>query len=1042
MGQGTVGLLALILSAPAFGQSLTTDALDYSRGETLTANWSGASPLTAFSFIAIADTDQPDGEWNFGEVIGFASSGEYTWDHIPQGCDLEIRVYRTEGEVLLRSAPFDVDCGVRDATISTDSPTYFVGDDIEISWTNAAGYGLDWLATATTGSPDSSYLDFSYTDPVGYSGPYDGSRLRSTFAYKAIDNLPPGEYEARLMLNNGFDVQARSEFSVAVDPADPSTITTDRENYTPRTPVEVSWTEAPGELLDWTAIARRALPSTELSSYVDIYGDQTWQYTGGLVDGSHEYPQIKELGQYAARGFTDNTYVPFANQALFTVDFAPGGAPVADAAISVDLVEYYKGQPIDVTFTSATGGPDDLLMLSDSTFAPDDPAGVAAWVYFDQAGLTGSADGVHTFYEFLANGTYVARGMSGDSYTPMGASDVFAVVPNPDTLPAVWTNPTCVAPDAVGIDVFYINVATPPAGVWVGIWDEGADRYSFAYSWDYVPSGTPEGDGFFWFSGAVGVDATLPVGRYEVRLMNSSRRIGYTGFFDVNPACPDATVTADREFYQVGDRIEVSWTGMEDNPEYKVGVFDTALDDAVDDYNSEEFTFTAGSGLIEFDATDPGIYTANGFHQYSRAVVGQSDPFIVCPEGEVPDCTNTCTDETTVRPFECPDTGPVDTGDSGATPDSSDSADSGDSAGDSADSADSGDSSTTTSTIGDSGRADSAAADSGVFDSGSTTGDSGSVFDSGSTTTTTDSGLVGDSGGTTTTPTVDSGFTDSGGTTTTPTVDSGFTDSGDSGFTDSGDSGFTDSGDSGFTDSGGTTTTPTGDSGFTDSGGTTPTTPTTTDSGLVGDSGGTTPTTPTTTDSGLVGDSGGTTTTPTGDSGLTGPDSGGTTTTPTGDSGLTGPDSGGTTTTPTGDSGTAADSGTPTTPGDSSGTTGDSGGMPDSGGISDSGAGLSDSGFPTGDSGSATGTGTGTTGPTRTDSGSVSGDSGATTGDSGSVSADSGLPIDSTTTPPDSGIARDSGSAGDSGSDSGAGGDSGGSTTDSGAGDSGGDSGA
>jgi hypothetical protein len=1024
IGRTALGLIGLMLSVPAFGQTVTTDGADYARGDTLTASWADVTGLLAFSYVAIGDSSGADGEWSFAQVVGLGSSGEYEFTHLPQGCDLEVRVYRSEGLVAARSAPFDVDCGVRDAVIGTDAPSYFVGDDIEFIWSGASGQALDWVGTATSGSSDSAYLDFNYTDPTGFSGPYEGSQLRSGFLYKAIDNLPPGEYEARLYYNNGFDVQARSEFSISLDPSDPSTITTDRENYTPRTPVTVEWTLAPGFVLDWVAIGRRALPSTDLFSYVDIYGDQTWQYTSGLIDGSLEFTQIKELGQYAARGFEDNTYIPFVNQALFSVDFAPGSGSVPGAAVTLPKVDYYKGEPVELTFTGATGNADDILLISESSFAPDDPAGVEAWVYFDQAGLEGTVDGVHTFYEFLNTGTYIARGMSSDGYNGMGASDVFSVEPDPDTLPAVWTVPTCVAPDATTIDVFYKNISTPPNGVWVGIWEEGADRYSFSFSWSYVPSGSADGTGEFWFSGFIGVDATLPVGRYELRLMNSARRIGYTGFFDVDPACPTPELVTDRAFYQVGQRVQLSWAEMEQNPEYEVGIMDTSMDPSVDDYESEEFTFSTEAGTIEFDALTPGIFTGNAFHQHSRVVVGQSDEFIICPDGEVPDCTNECRDETIVNPFDCVDTGPIDSADSGAT--------------DSADSADSGDS-------GDSGSTGPTGPDSGVPDSGSTTGGDSGIEDSGSTGPTGPDSGVPDSGSTTG---GDSGIEDSGSTSPTGpdsgVPDSGSTTGGDSGIEDSGsttggdsgieDSGSTTGGDSGIEDSG--STGPTGpDSGVPDSGSTGPTGPdsgaagdsgstgpTGPDSGVVGDSGGTTTTTTTTgSDSGVVGDSGGTTTTTTttgSDSGVVG-DSGGTTTTTTGgDSGLV-VDSGGTTTTTTttgGDSGVFADSGSapPTGTGDSGDLVTDS----DSGasGTEDSGTGMTTPTFPTGgDSGADMGSDSGGTGG-LIDSGTgvtpptfpTGGDSGATTtgadsGTAGTTTGDSGTPAGPTG--PDSGLA-------------------------------------
>jgi hypothetical protein len=304
--------------------------------------------------------------------------------------------------------------------------------------------------------------------------------------------------------------------------------------------------------------------------------------------------------------------------------------------------------------------------------------------------------------------------MSNDSYTPMGVSSTFTVVADPDNAPLVYTQPTCVGPDAVGLDVFYENVASPPNGAWIGIWPEGADRYDFSLSWSYVPSGSSDGEGFFWFSGTIGDNETYPLGRYEVRVLNSFRRIWHTAYFDVSDGCPTPTVDRNRDFYQVGDIITASWATLESNPDYAVGLIDVLEDPATGNYLEATGTSSNPAGDAFFTAPSPGKYQINAFHQYALSVVAESESFIVCPDGQVPDCLEVCRDETLIRPFECLDTGPPrgDSGsvDSGATGDSG-----GGGGGDSGMFGDSGGS------IGDSG---ASGGDSGGGDSGGS-GDSG-----------------------------------------------------------------------------------------------------------------------------------------------------------------------------------------------------------------------------------------------------------------------------------------------------------------------------
>ena len=794
--QALMGFALLGASSSALAQSVTTDSFSYTRGETLMATWSDLDDVGAFSYVALALSDASDTSHFDFFNMGSADSGSQLFGHLPAGCGLEMRVYAntTSFEVLYRSPAFDVDCDPAGygTVIASSMEEYFSSDDPVFSWSDGPGYYYDWIGVAVAGASDSDYISWGYSSE-DFSGPYDGSMAYSDLSFKGIEVLPPGNYEVRYHVNDSFEVAARADFRVVIDPdlLASASVTTDAEFYTPRQAVEVSWDGAPGNPLDWTGLGLKRLPSIELSSYIDIYGASIWQYTDGVSAGSHTYTNIKELGQYAARGFVNNTYEPFANQAEFTVIFGEGGDPVEDAIVSTEKDIYYKGEPIAVRFEGAVGDADDLLLIAHADEDPDVPGAVEDWVYFDQAvdpttltSLEGLSTGEWTFYPFLAPGDYVARGMHADSFTPMGSSEVFTVIADPEQAPRVYTRPTCVEPSTTEITIGYENVSTPPNGAWIGLWPEGSDAYDFSLSWVYVPNGTPAAEGFLCFSGSLVdeadpelgcVEGTLPEGRYELRVMNKQRRIGYVSYLDVSDDCPSATIETRLPFYQIGDDIDVEWSGMEANAEYMVGILPEGDTEAV----VSAFTDGAESGSMDFLAVSGGMHTAIGFHQWNDDVVAESDPFIVCPSGEVPDCDWVCRSEEEIMPFECWPSDPVDSGDSGeggSDYDSGDSAyvpgDSGDTTGDSGpldvDSAEVGDSGpldVDSAEVGDSGPLDMDSAeplDSGPWD-----------MDSGMTTTTTPF----DTGTTTTTPTT---------TTTTPTTP---TTSDDSGFeaTDSGE---------------------------------------------------------------------------------------------------------------------------------------------------------------------------------------------------------------------------------------------------------------
>ena len=76
----------------------------------------------------------------------------------------------------------------------------------------------------------------------------------------------------------------------------------------------------------------------------------------------------------------------------------------------------------------------------------------------------------------------------------------------------------------------------------------------------------------------------------------------------------------------------------------------------------------AVSGL---DLGTPGIYRAIGFHSHNSEEVAQSDPFVVCAVGEVPNCFWQCVPElgdggVPTIPFNCDPVDPGDSADSGS----------------------------------------------------------------------------------------------------------------------------------------------------------------------------------------------------------------------------------------------------------------------------------------------------------------------------------------------------------------------------------------
>ena len=80
--------------------------------------------------------------------------------------------------------------------------------DIYLHFTGAPGFKLDWVGIYRKGDPSVyNYLGFAYT----------GARINGDLTFPAADlyqPLTPGEYEARLLFDDHYEVMAIAPFSV------------------------------------------------------------------------------------------------------------------------------------------------------------------------------------------------------------------------------------------------------------------------------------------------------------------------------------------------------------------------------------------------------------------------------------------------------------------------------------------------------------------------------------------------------------------------------------------------------------------------------------------------------------------------------------------------------------------------------------------------------------------------------------------------------------------------------------------------------------
>lgn len=95
-------------------------------------------------------------------------------------------------------------------TIRADKDTFAQGEAIAVSWENTPAMLRDWVGIYATGDPDvyNNYLAFLYTNAS-----VDGSTLFDT-SVLGDEMLPLGDYEVRLMRDDGYEIMASAAFKV------------------------------------------------------------------------------------------------------------------------------------------------------------------------------------------------------------------------------------------------------------------------------------------------------------------------------------------------------------------------------------------------------------------------------------------------------------------------------------------------------------------------------------------------------------------------------------------------------------------------------------------------------------------------------------------------------------------------------------------------------------------------------------------------------------------------------------------------------------
>lgn len=175
-------------------------------------------------------------------------------------------------------------------TIKTQQRVYDEGQYIRVSVTEMAGGSKDWIGIYPEGASNDwgNVVDWKWT----------GGITEGNIFFSGIKTS--GSYEARAFFNNSFHTEASYTFSVkSLDQT--TTISTQKEIYSPDEAVTVTLSNMIGDDQDWVAI----YPKGASNDWGNVL---SWRWTGGIKNGDVTLSGVAAEGEYEVRAFFNNSY--------------------------------------------------------------------------------------------------------------------------------------------------------------------------------------------------------------------------------------------------------------------------------------------------------------------------------------------------------------------------------------------------------------------------------------------------------------------------------------------------------------------------------------------------------------------------------------------------------------------------------------------------------------------------------------------------------------------------------------------------------------
>ena len=233
-------------------------------------------------------------------------------------------------------------CSREGPQVSVDPARVRLGEPITVSFEDAPGNRRDWIGLYKAGESDTHrYLTYLYTGDGATAGQvtFDRSEHRN--------KLPPGEYEAKLFLDNGYKELASARFWIITTTDGGPLVSLAKPRIKAGEPVNIHWASAPERA--WIEIYK-----------ADQFAQVVIEYRGIATDGevtfnADDFKVALQPGNYRVRLMSKDRVAELASAPFRVLD--PNAGPRVTVATDRARIRRAVGGVVEelAAATSRTG---------------------------------------------------------------------------------------------------------------------------------------------------------------------------------------------------------------------------------------------------------------------------------------------------------------------------------------------------------------------------------------------------------------------------------------------------------------------------------------------------------------------------------------------------------------------------------------------------------------------------------------------------------------------------------------------------------------